>query len=957
MKKLLLLTTLCMLLALTLSLSLQIGATDNTVTVNGSTTLADALSLVPDGGTVKIEDTYTIPADFNWTAHNKTVTVTGGVLDFTNFGNNGHFHIRDNVTFTEIELKFAIIDWNAENNDGADAKSNGIFPRTNIYANGYDLTIAADVTFTEGQTYNTNVCLFGGSKGGTVNGDTDLTVLAGWYTYIFGGGHGGTVNGSTHVTVGGNVNATAVISNHDTNYNAYGGGWDDNITGSTYLTVQDNARLIYAYGGSHGGSSKVGGTTNVSFTGGTLMSIYGAHNSGANTATAGNVLMTGGTVDQIFGASNGAHFGTAARPVDVNVTVLGGTVARRIYGGYYNNFANYGLNDWMNILAGRYGTWSSTYQVYGSITVIISDAANLALNTDNDRALYARSRLSVHNSTGAIPTADEKSTLIFLGSYQGSKLKALDTTMKKIMETVATAADEIHTLTYAAAGAVITQSCSGQGHDADASAATIAATAHSATATLATASNAVYTGSAIKNVRISYGSGWLGEPLSAVSYANNLNAGTATASATCHGVTATLFFTIEKASVPSPAASLFTVKNESVKGKADGSITGLTAAMEYSTDGMTYLPATGDLSALASGSYYLRYAAADDNHHASAPLVLTVAADKTLTVTFKVDGQTYKTVEVDWGNTLSSIPTVPAKKGYDKVAPVWMSGNTVAVFSDMRESMTVTAKYTINRYTVTFRVEGEADVTRTVTHGSAVTDIPEIPVKRGYDKTPAVWSAALDTVLSDLTVTPVYTKNPAGTASNTTEGQAATLTGNGWEDVITDGDRAEMELGENVSVYLQTTGGQLTETEQAALEALLNGYTAGPKLTVSLFKQVGSTTAVKLDSTAAKLAVTLQIPEELRSSERQYKLIALRNGEATAAEATYDATAQTLTLETDDFNTVYAFAYLDPAPTPEPAVKNGSSTLIIVIVAAVLGVVGFGGGAAALVVIKKKKKA
>ena len=70
------------------------------------------------------------------------------------------------MTFTGIELKFATIEWNAENNDGADAKSNGKFPRTNIYANGYDLTVAADVTFTEGQTYNTNVCLFGGSKGG-----------------------------------------------------------------------------------------------------------------------------------------------------------------------------------------------------------------------------------------------------------------------------------------------------------------------------------------------------------------------------------------------------------------------------------------------------------------------------------------------------------------------------------------------------------------------------------------------------------------------------------------------------------------------------------------------------------------------------------------------------------------------------------------------------------------------
>ena len=859
----------------------------------------------------------------------------------------------------------------------------------------------------------------------------------------------------------------------------------------------------------------------------------------------------------------------------------------------------------MNILAGRYGTWSSTYQVYGNITVIISDAANLALNTDNDRALYARSRLSVHNSTGAIPTADEKSTLIFLGSYQGSKLKALDSTMKKIMETVATAADEIHTLTYAADGAVITQSCSGQGHDADASADTVASTAHGgATATVNLNAAEVYTGKPIENATVTYGKDWIGEKLT-LTYESNVNAGTATVKATCHGATATLSFTIEKATVAAPAASLFTVVDESIRGKADGSIAGLTAAMEHSTDGVTYLPATGDLSALTSGNYYLRYAA-DDNHHASAPLMLTVMAGRMLTVTFhaegsadivrevawsetltdipavpprvgydqvapywdtesfadicadltvnavytpnrytvifvidgetvkeeavthgdpfpaapdipakeghdqkapywdanmsgtvtgntavtavytinvykitfraegsadivkevawgeaitdipaiparvgydqvaphweetdlsnvrkdmvveavytanqytitfvidgetvkeytvfhgdpfpaapdipakeghdqrkpywssamenivgdetitaiytvnsytvtfKVEGKTFATVKVDWGEAIDSTPAIPAKTGYDKVAPVWMNGNTVAVFNDIRENMTVTAKYTINRYTVTFKVEGAEDMIRTVTHGSAVTDIPEIPVKRGYDKTPAVWSAALDTVLSDLTVTPVYTKNPAGVAANPSE-----ELGDGWQDaVLSDDDRAALELGESVKVYTKAAASRaLTETEQAALDALLEGYTVGERLCISLFKQIGAAEAVRQEGINGALTVVLQVNEKLRAEGRSFKLVAVRNGEAIATDAVYDATGHTLTVTTTDLNTVYAVCYQDAPLAEEP---SGGDNTAVIVVAAVLGVVGFGGGAAALVVIKRKKKA
>lgn len=151
-------------------------------------------------------------------------------------------------------------------------------------------------------------------------------------------------------------------------------------------------------------------------------------------------------------------------------------------------------------------------------------------------------------------------------------------------------------------------------------------------------------------------------------------------------------FTIQKAGQDAPS---LTVVNESICGKGDGAINGLTTAMEISSGGESYVAVTDPEMAFAAGTYHVRYAA-DGNHDASSDTVVTVKTGRMLTVTFKAD-DTVVTREVEWDASLTDIPDIPAKAGYDQTAPYWDTDK----FTHIRQDMTVTAVYTINTYSVT----------------------------------------------------------------------------------------------------------------------------------------------------------------------------------------------------------------------------------------------------------------
>lgn len=122
------------------------------------------------------------------------------------------------------------------------------------------------------------------------------------------------------------------------------------------------------------------------------------------------------------------------------------------------------------------------------------------------------------------------------------------------------------------------------------------------------------------------------------------------------------------------------------------------------------------------------------------------------TVKFNIDGATVKTETVEHGKPATA-PNIPAKEGYTQVAPYWDK-----VYNNVTTDLTVTAVYTINKYTVDFVIDGETVKTESVAHGGAAT-APQIPSKVGYTQTAPYWDVAFDEVTTNLTVTAVYTIN------------------------------------------------------------------------------------------------------------------------------------------------------------------------------------------------------
>ena len=118
------------------------------------------------------------------------------------------------------------------------------------------------------------------------------------------------------------------------------------------------------------------------------------------------------------------------------------------------------------------------------------------------------------------------------------------------------------------------------------------------------------------------------------------------------------------------------------------------------------------------------------------------------TLTYKVDGETYKTAEVEYGATITA-ETAPTKEGY-----------TFSGWSEIPETMPakdviIMGSFTVNKYTLTYKVDGETYKTAEVEYGADIT--PETaPTKEGY--TFSGWSEIPETMpAKDVTVTGSFT--------------------------------------------------------------------------------------------------------------------------------------------------------------------------------------------------------
>ena len=442
-------------------------------------TLEKALKEVVDGGVIVLQDTVTIDT---WEKHNKEVSITGGTLQMT-WSND--IVINDSVNFYNINLL--------------------VNSATNVYANGNSVTIGENVVWTGSPTLE----LHGGGMAGTTVASTDLTVLSGTYKSIFGGSKSGTVLGDTNLFVGGTVNSDVDETDHAIDCFVFGGGNGDTIKGSTNVTFGGNAKVVYLFGGSNNANANIANGSNLNVTGGKGMSAY-AGNRNVDAKSGANAVITGGTFEQVFGGNE-----RASMTGDVDMRVMGGTITRRVYGGCYNDTS--GLS------------FSTSYYVNGEISLTIGNATIDFSSSEADRSIYARSRYSSDVENTQLVFANETA----YNTYK-NKLAAQDSTMKLFMGSLS-AADELHCYTYTLNNNVITQTC--KYHD-----------THSATASLSLEENLVevYNGVALEPASLEYSGNWEYDQPEIV-YQNNEKGGVATCSVSIGDQTIEDTFTIIEA--------------------------------------------------------------------------------------------------------------------------------------------------------------------------------------------------------------------------------------------------------------------------------------------------------------------------------------------------------------------------------------------------------------------------
>ena len=127
------------------------------------------------------------------------------------------------------------------------------------------------------------------------------------------------------------------------------------------------------------------------------------------------------------------------------------------------------------------------------------------------------------------------------------------------------------------------------------------------------------------------------------------------------------------------------------------------------------------------------------------------------TVTFLSDGESAAPSQIR-ANTPADQPADPTKEGYTFIG--WYNGEEKWNFADaVTEALTLTAKWQVNQYTITFKPEnGGQDIVIKQDYGTAIT-APTNPTKTGY--TFAGWDKTIPSTMpaGDMTITARWTEN------------------------------------------------------------------------------------------------------------------------------------------------------------------------------------------------------
>ena len=163
----------------------------------------------------------------------------------------------------------------------------------------------------------------------------------------------------------------------------------------------------------------------------------------------------------------------------------------------------------------------------------------------------------------------------------------------------------------------------------------------------------------------------------------------------------------------------------------------------------------------------------------------------------------------------------------------------------------------------------------------------------------------------------------------------------------------EIEAAENGAVIdmilsVELVKGNLSDEDKQAIEAVLTNseYAIGMHMNIELIKLINGQPVGKITEINAPIRVTIEVPEDLRSTNRVFYAVRVHNGEAAILEDT-DSAPDTLTIVTDKFS-IYSIVYRD---SELPDAGNPNTGITEPITTAVLACAVF----AATITFKKKK--
>lgn len=132
------------------------------------------------------------------------------------------------------------------------------------------------------------------------------------------------------------------------------------------------------------------------------------------------------------------------------------------------------------------------------------------------------------------------------------------------------------------------------------------------------------------------------------------------------------------------------------------------------------------------------------------------------------------------------------------------------------------------------------------------------------------------------------------------------------------------EKTKGVNVWVSVTDAESSmswEDKEKIGNAVLGGK-VGLYFDISLLKRTGVSEAEKVTETNGRIKLSITIPEDLRQSNREYKIIRVHDGQVSVLDGNYDDETGIFSFETDRFSS-YALVYTeDSANVP----KSGDSS-------------------------------